>query len=89
MLSVNGEMICISLLLLLGRLEEGSWEMWQIWRSREICRGMWWEELKTNKVEQDLGVIGRVILELLFSGRERESVAKFHSLRIGTIGVTL
>jgi hypothetical protein len=55
----------------LGRTEQESWEIWQIWRSREICRGLWWEELKANRVQQDVRVIGRVILELIFSERER------------------
>ena len=40
-------------------------------------------------MEQDVRVIGRVILEIPFSERESESVGKFHSLRIGTSGVML
>jgi len=45
--------------------------MWQIERSRGICRELWWEELRANKVQQDVRVIGRVILELIFSEIER------------------
>jgi hypothetical protein len=44
---------------------------------------------KTGQKSEDERVVGRVALELILSERERESVPKLYSLRIGTGGITL
>jgi hypothetical protein len=67
-LSVYGELICTSVLLLLGRPKPELWDMWQIWRRRYVCGRLWWEELKVNEVPH-----GRVVLELVVSTRKRET----------------
>ena len=39
------------------------WGMWQVWRRKEICTGVWWRNLMETDRLEHLQVDGRIIIK--------------------------
>ena len=40
--------------------------MWHAWEMREVCIGLWWGDLNERHHLEDLGIDGRLIINLIF-----------------------